>query len=337
MKIRTLNVAASLLAAGLVTSAHAQSVQVYGIIGAYIGSVKRSGDAAAIRQLGGGGLNTSFLGFRGEEDLGGGTKALFVLESFFRPDTGEQGRNATDPFWSRNAWVGIEGRIGRLSFGRHTNPTYGVMSQLSPFGTSVMFSPLVLHTFVAAYGSNIVGDTVWNNTVQYATPEHGGFRAVALYGLGEVADKSGIANTGLHATYKREGLFVAVSAQRVRVTATGPLAAEQKSWMAGATYDFGLLKAHLNTIHTDVDRGRTSRLYDAGLTIPLTGVSAILLEAARTHSEAPGVANGRRTTGSAGYDYRLSKRTDVYAIYSRDKRRDAAGAGTMASGLRHLF
>jgi len=332
-----MTIAASALAAGFLTPVHAQSVQVYGIVGAYIGSIKRSGDAAAVRQLNGGGLNTSYLGFRGEEALGDGTKAVFALESFFRPDTGEQGRNASDPFWSRNAWVGIEGRIGRLSFGRHTNPTYAVMSQLSPFGTSVMFSPLVLHSFVTAYGSNIVGDTVWNNTVMASTSATGDFRATALYGLGEAAGKPGVANLGLHATWKHERLLLALSAQRVRVAGTAPLPVGQKAWLAGAVYDFGVLKLHANAAHTSIDAGRRSRLYDGGLTIPVSVTGAVLLEAARTRAEAPGLPDTRRTTASAGYDYRLSRRSDVYLIYSNDRRSGAASAGTTALGLRHLF
>ena len=126
--------------------ANAQSVEVYGLVGMYAGTVKRSGDAAPVQQLGGGGLTTSFIGFRGKEELADHLKAIYSLESFFRSDTGDQGRNATDPLFSRNAWVGIEGKFGRLSFGRQTNPTYGVMSRLSPFGSSVVFSPLALQS-----------------------------------------------------------------------------------------------------------------------------------------------------------------------------------------------
>jgi predicted porin len=340
MKIRRTRIAAGLLTglgSLLAMNAHAQSVEIYGLIGAYVGSFKRSGDPASVRQLGGGGLNTSFLGFRGKEDLGGGMNAIFALESFFRPDTGEQGRNATDPFFSRNAWVGFEGNAGRLTFGRQTNPTYAAMSQLSPFGNSVVFSPLTLQSFVATYGSNIVGDTVWNNVIQYQSPTMGGFRGSLLYGLGEVAGHPGVANMGLHGTFVSGKFLAALSAQRVRVNISTPLPTQQDAWLAGATYDFGVVRIYGNAEHTSIEGNRKNRLFDAGLSIPVSATGSVLLEAAQSRIEMPRTADVRRLTASIGYDYRLSKRTDVYAVYSNDKRSDAGSAGSAALGLRHTF
>jgi predicted porin len=326
-----------LLAAMAAAEASAQSVQVYGLVGAYVGSVKHSGDSAAVQQLGGGGLTTSFLGFRGEEDLGGGLKTVFALESFLRPDTGEQGRNATDPFFSRNAYVGFEGSFGRLTLGRQTNPTYAVMSQLSPFGNSVVFAPLALQSFVAAYGSNILGDTVWNNVIEYVSPTVSGFRGAMLYGLGEVAGHTGVANLGVHGTYSNGKFLAAVSLQRLRVNGTTPVAAQQNVWLTGAAYDFGPVKVFGSAEHTSIDRGGSTRLFDAGISIPVSGADAIMLETAQSRIEAPGAADYRRTTASLGYDHRLSKRTDVYAIYSNDKKSTASNAGTVAFGVRHTF
>jgi hypothetical protein len=58
MKIRRTSIAAGLLTglgSLLSMNAHAQSVEMYGLIGTYVGSFKRSGDPASVRQLGGGG------------------------------------------------------------------------------------------------------------------------------------------------------------------------------------------------------------------------------------------------------------------------------------------
>lgn len=317
--------------------AQAQSVEVYGLIGAYVGSMKRSGDAVSVRAINNGGLQTSYLGFRGKEDLGSGTKVIFALESFFRADTGEQGRNAADPLFSRNAWVGVEGGLGRLTLGRQTNPTYVTTGQLSPFGISVVFSPLVLQTFVAAYGSNIVGDTVWNNSIQYGTPEIGGFKGSVLYGLGEVGGREGLANLGMHASFRKEKFFAALSLQRVSVNVGTPLAVQQEAAVAGATYDFAKVKLYGSTSHTRFDGGRKNQLYDAGLSVPLSANTALMLEAARTRSKLPGSSVTHRTTASLGYDYRLSRRSDIYLIYSYDKRSNAGSAGTTALAIRHLF
>jgi len=315
----------------------AETVDIYGVIGIHAGSIKRSGESASSRVINGGGLQTSFLGFKGQEDLGGGLKALFALESFFRPDTGESGRNATDPFFSRNAWVGIEGDFGRLSLGRQTNPTYGVMSQLSPFGASVVFSPLTVQSFVVPYGRNILGDSVWDNVLKYATPNLQGFQGSLLYGRGEVAGKSGYANTGAHATYRSGKFMGALSVQRVRVNGTTVLAEPQRAWLAGATYDFGPLKLHGNTVRTRIDGGSSTRLHDLGLSVPVSAPGKLLLETARSRIDAPNVPDVRRTTTSFGYDHRLSKRTDVYAIYSHDRKTGQSSANSFAVGIRHMF
>lgn len=333
----TLAVAGMLAALAGGEAAAQQSVQIYGLVGAYVGSVKRSGEAQGLTQINGGGLTTSFLGFKGAEDLGGNTKLIWALESFFRPDTGQQGRSASDPLWSRNAWVGVEGGFGRLTLGRQTNPMYAAMSQLSPFGSSVVFSPLALQTFVAAYGSNVLGDTVWDNVVQYATPTIGGLRAIANYGVGEFAGREGVANLGLHATYSSGKLFAAVSAQRLRVSTGVALPNEQKAYLAGAAYDFGPLKLYGNAEYANIDSGNASRLFDLGLSVPIGASGAVMLEAARSRLYVPAKPNASRRTMSLGYDHRLSKRTDVYAIYVGDKKSNAGFAGTTALGIRHVF
>lgn len=330
--------AVAALAGAVAIDAHAQSsVEVYGLVGAYVGKMQRSGDAAAVQQINGGGLTTSFIGFRGKEDLGGDLKVIYALESFFRPDTGEQGRSAADPLFSRNAWVGLEGSWGRLTLGRQTNPAYLVMTQLSPFGASVVFSPLVLQTFVASYGSNVLGDTVWNNVIQYTTPAVNGFRATAQYGLGEVAGRPGVANLGLHSTYTNGAFVASLSAQRLRVNVSTPLTTEQNAVLGGASYDFGPFRLYANGSRTSIDRGRSTRTGDVGVSVPVSAAGSLLAETARSRIETPGVAEARRTTSSFGYSYRLSKRTDVYAIYSRDKRSGATAAASQALGLRHAF
>lgn len=328
---------AGVVASICAVSAQAQSVEMYGLVGVYAGSIKRSGDAASVQQVGGGGLTTSYLGFRGREDLGGGATAIYAVESFFRPDTGEQGRSAADPLFSRNAWVGVEGALGRLTMGRQTNPAYAVMAQLSPFGSSVVFSPLALQSFVAAYGGNILGDSVWNNVVQYSAPAPAWLRTTVSYGLGEAAGRPGVANLGLHGVATHGKLLAAVSAQRLRMNGATLLAVEQKMLMAGATYDFGPVKVYGNTVYTGIERDRHTRTWDAGLSVPAWGSGAWLAEVAQTRSGLLAKAAQYRTTASFGYDYRLSRRTDVYAVYSRDKRSNAPSAGSQAVGLRHLF
>jgi predicted porin len=325
------------VSAGSATAQNAGSAaQFTGLIGLYFDRLERSDMAAPLTQVGHGGLTTSYWGVRGREDLGGGTSVIFALESFFQPDTGAMGRNAADPLFSRNAYVGFASRIGTLTIGRQTNPTYAAMGLLSPFGSSVVFSPLVLQTFVAPYGGTIIGDTVWNNAIQYQTPVIGGVTATVIHGLGERAGESGFNNTGLHVRYVRGPLAVAVSAQRNRTAAIAP-STGQKAYLAGATYDFTVVKVFASAAKTDADvTAVTARTYDAGLAIPVAS-GAIWLEAARTRRATPAIGEIVRKTASVAYDYPLSKRSDVYAVYSRDALTNHRAGHTYGVGVRHLF
>lgn len=333
------------LGAGLITASAAigafaqetSQVQVYGLIGAYVAKSERSGGPKEVTQLGHGGLTTSYLGVRGTEDLGAGYKALFALESFFQTDTGAMGRNATDPLFSRNAYVGFEGGIGKVTFGRQTNPTYSNMGTVSPFGTSTVFSPLVLQSFVATYNGALIGDTVWNNTIQYASPRVGGLAGSVIYGLGEVAGSSGNGNLGVHANYVNGPFSAVFSTQRFRFPVTAPTT-QQKGHLLGATYDFKVVKVYGSFLKTEAS-GVTNdtKTYDLGVKIPVTPSGAVLAEWAQTKRTRTAVPENKRNTASIGYDYFLSKRTDVYAIYSYDKQTAFESADTIGFGIRHTF
>jgi predicted porin len=330
---------AGLIIAGASFSAFAQEaqVQLFGLVGTYVARTERSGGPQPVTQLAHGGMTTSFWGVRGTENLGAGYKAFFSLESFFQTDTGAQGRNAADPLFSRNAYIGIEGGFGKVALGRQTNPTYANMGMLSPFGSSVVFSPLVLHSFVGSYNGALIGDTVWNNAIHYTSPRVGGLAGSVIYGLGEVAGSNGTANLGLHANYVNGGFSAAFSAQRFRIPVTAPLT-EQKGYLLGAAYDFKTVKVYSSLAKTDAS-GVTNdtRTYDVGVKVPVTQSGAVLAEWANTKRTRTGVPENKRNTASVGYDHFLSKRTDVYAIYSYDKQTGFDSGNSMALGIRHMF
>jgi predicted porin len=329
----------TLLAAAAVPEVHAQTtVEVYGLIGAYIGSVKRSDNVARTTIEGNGGLTTPYLGFRGTEDLGGGMAAVFQLENFFQVDTGGAGRTAADPaFASRSSWVGLKGSLGQLTFGRHTSQFYLAMQAVNPFQSSVNFSPLVVQSFVTTFGGTLSGDTVWSNAVQYATPEVAGFSGAVLHSMGEVAGDSGASNTSVSVRYANGPLVATGIAQRVGVVSVAPSTA-QKAYMAGLSYDLGFVKLYGSAQYSDRNvTGVKSHTYQIGASVPVTAVSRILASWARTGNDGAVIPDSTRNTAAIGYDYSLSKRTDLYAIYMMD-RLTANGVGnTYATGLRHTF
>lgn len=113
---------AAMAAALTVGAAQAQSnVAMYGIIDAAVETYTNAdtaGNSMTRMPSLGGGMFPSRLGFRGTEDLGDGLKAIFQLENGFAPDTGTQGQNR---LFGRQAWVGLQGKWGQLTFGRNYN------------------------------------------------------------------------------------------------------------------------------------------------------------------------------------------------------------------------
>ena len=58
---------------------------------------------------------------------------------------------------------------------------------------------------------------------------------------------------------------------------------------------------------------------------------------AQTKIEKPTTSDIKRNTAAIGYDYFLSKRTDVYAIYLYDKLTSYSVGNSYALGIRHTF
>ena len=325
-------------------TAHAQSlsggsssIELYGLIGMYIDQSKVSTTPHGTIQAGGGGLTTSYWGLRGREDLGGGTAAIFVLESFFRPNTGQMGRNATDGLFSRNAYVGFSTPYGTLKLGEQTTQTYTNQILLNPFGASVVFSPLVVQSYTAAYNNTVIGDTVWDNVIGYYSPSFHGLTGAVQYGVSSVTGSQGRDNLGLHLNYENGPVQVALSAQRVRAALTAP-GAEQYLYLAGATYNANFAKFYGAMQTTNTTTAQVgSHTYQAGLSIPVTAVSVILAEWALTRQRAPHNNDTVHNTGSVAYDYNLSKRTDVYTAYSYDKISSKPSGSTYGVGMRHTF
>jgi predicted porin len=327
------------LAACIAGEAAAQSnVDVYGVIGLYAGTTKRSGAADSTLEMGPGGLTTSFYGFRGQEDLGGGLKAIFQMENYFRPDTGASGRRNSDPTaFSKVALVGLNGNFGQLTFGRHITAYKAVVNVLSPYGASSVYSPLILHTYGSSYNNTVIGDTIWSNAIQYKSKTMNGFTGAVMYALGEREGRNEVHNLGLSAQYQQGPLAVLAAAQRVRVDAVAP-STGQYAYLGGLSYELGFAKLFASAQTTDAKvTDVKSRTYQLGTSVPTSAAGKVLLSWARTKNEVPRRADTSRNTAALGYDYALSKRTDLYTIYLYDKLSDRGSGNGFTVGVRHAF
>jgi predicted porin len=121
----------------------------------------------------------SMFGIRGTEDLGGGLKAFFQLETAFKPD-----QNDTT-FAARNSGVGLQGGWGSLLLGRWDTPFKVTTIAVDPYGD------LTLGGITAALsGSGVAGtqagfDRRDQNVVQYWSPTWAGLAVRLSYSANE--------------------------------------------------------------------------------------------------------------------------------------------------------
>jgi predicted porin len=323
----------------LARGACAQSaVQVYGVLDVWAGRSETSAGGPAATVVGNGGMQTSFWGLGGSEDLGG-MKAIYAIEGYLQVDTGAAGRTPTDAMFARNAFVGLQGAAGEIRLGRILNPLFVATAQANPFGGSIRLAPLLAQIWSVPMGRAVAGDTSWDNVVAYTTPSMGGAKATVMAGLGETRAGTSTNNLNATLTYGAGPVAATVSVQRVRV---GPGLAqigrsEQKTYFAGGSYDLGGMKLYASWGKADGSApDLAAKTWQAGAALP-AGRGNVLASWARTTTDSPGMPAGRRDTGAVGYDWLLSRRTDLYAVAQADRLAGADRARTYAFGVRHRF
>ncbi|MBP0627688.1 MULTISPECIES: porin [unclassified Cupriavidus] len=168
MKIRTLAAAAALACSA---GALAQStVTLYGVVDTnleyvnHVGAVPvasnqfNRGPANDVYRMNSGGISGSRWGMRGTEDLGGGLKGLFVLESGFNLDTGTM--QQSNRLFGRQAFVGLQkDGLGQISLGRQYTSMFEALANFSPTAYATQYEPVVLQS-----GPNFRAD----NTIKYS-------------------------------------------------------------------------------------------------------------------------------------------------------------------------
>lgn len=288
------------------TAAAQSSVSLYGVIDLGLRAVKNGG--ASVKSLSSNGNNTSRLGVRGVEDLGGGLTAGFQLESGLSPDTGAQS-DATR-FWNRRSTVSLLGSFGELRLGRDYSVTYLGYEDYD------VWSDIGLSS-VAKFDSSLgtVRDTGVraDNQIVYFTPAAGGFygRFAIAPGEGSAGKKYSAGRAG----YAAGPLDVSLSYGQTTVV---PVAGDDKfkTFDLGASYDFGPAK-----ISGYVTRSKAAGLkvanYYLGGQVPL---GQGFVRASYLNSNLSGITAAAVDTGgndasqiAVGYLYNLSRRTAVYS------------------------
>ncbi|MBV8037324.1 porin [Roseateles sp.] len=323
------------------------SVTLFGVLDADMKYVK-TGDLKQ-KKLDSSGLNTSRFGVRGTEDLGGGLKAGFWLESEVAVDTGVAGNGGA--FWGRRATVSLAGDFGEVRLGRNKTVSRLHLEDFDPFTFTGLGSVGAIYSNLGSGNGTSYGRA--DNLASYSLPNGlGGF-----YGGVDVSAGEGVGtNKGqsVRLGYKDGPLHVSGTYASTSNAADN---SNFKLASVGGAYDFGVARPSLSYTESKF-LSRKQRIVTAAVTVPVgQGQFVASYTDAKANDSAKTAVAGYTPIGDAkllalGYAYNLSKRTALYTTFSQIDNKGAAKflvAGAPAAtaggqkstgydvGIRHSF
>ncbi len=327
MKNKLLALTALSLFAG---ATFAQNVTVYGVLDTGIMTQSKNAASATTRTNDGsktamlsGGIHPSIWGLTGTEDLGGGLKANFNLQSHITVPTGDS-NVASQGIFTRSANVGLAGSFGSLTLGRVYDPAFLSFGLTDPAGFRESFSgssaiqAATNASRVGLGGSTYLFDSagVFNsNAVVYSYAANGlGFNAMYSFG-GVAGDTSANEVMSLSMTYKGPILFSATygTAKNASGQKTGNV------YSTGVGYPMGDLTLKANYMNGKADdNSHENETWTVGGDYKVSANG--LIRAAYFRSEDKKISNSESDNFVLGYEHSLSKRTTLYAQTAYTKR-----------------
>ena len=308
--------------------------------------------------------NQSRIGLKGSEDMGSGTSAIWQIESLIAMDGNTGAAGGTSTLATRNSFLGLSGASwGTALLGRHDTPYKIATRGLDVFADSIADNRSLM-------GGAGLHDARVTDAVAYISPAMSGFTAAVAYVAGaETAtlstDKKGSAwslaglyNAGpVNASLSYQvvdmgsALTSAGQALFVTVPSTAATTYKAKAWKLGGGYkmdageinlayeklsdNFGAAGGCVGAVGT-ADCGGHADWYLSGK-INVSSSDAVKLAYTKANNiNGGGVAANQTNTGakqiSLGYDHSMSKRTTVYALYTKLNNDSAATYGLGIAG-----
>ena len=273
----------------------------------------------------------SRLGVRGTEDLGGGLKAFFQLETAFRPDS----NNTT--FAARNSGVGLQGGWGSVMIGRWDTPFKLATTAVDPYGD------VTIGGIKGALNDQSQFDRRDQNVIQYWSPTWSG---VAVRLQGQANESKGAAGTadpkdyGASVTYTGGPLYLFYAWEQHRdqgvaaATASGLgvsaaiAGSKETAHAVGGTFAFGPVKLGVVAERIKKSNKTDQKPWMANIVYTM-GNNQFSFQ----HEELEGGANSNAAqpdcdVNAIGWQYNFSKRTFTLAQYVRIKNNAAANCGS---------
>jgi len=285
------------------------------------------------------GQKTSFLGFKGAEDLGNGLKAGFDMQYRLNPDQG----NFDGTGSRRDVFVYLNGGFGTVALGRLTHFQDSLLTSVDPFGAS----NLTGYGGSWTQGANLVGllaneatassvgdggrTTRLDNVIAYISPNFSGLTVKAAFTKDGIGNESKGNEANLSATslpdaqvwaispvYQNGPLTVGANYHEVELQSAqvGVDGIEEKVWDLAAAYDFGMVKlsaAYGQDKLTAAGENLKVKQWFVGASAPVGAAGKVALVYGQ--NEIDNESNSDTTRWALGYTHNLSKRTSVYAEY----------------------
>lgn len=336
----------------------ADGVELYGLLSAGVVHLRDAASMTApanVTSLAEQAHNSNRWGLRGSEDLGGGLKVKFNLESSLSVRTGTAGRDATyvnptgNPLFDREANVSLEStQWGRLKLGRGKNFLYEAVDEFDARSNWNFAGLKPVARYAGFYGGSNVSR--FDNMLRYSSPTLGGWTFDAAYSFGgNPGDAARQSHWVAGVSYESGPVALAYVHGELRlsctvlncVTAQGGANVTERIDVLAAKYkrnDWSLHAGYARTRNpqqnatnfnasaTRVD-GRTSAdTFFLGARYKLA--PAVALNAAFydvRDKVTPGGVDSLRMA-AVGLVYSFSKRTEMFVDYAKVFRKDAAVA-----------
>jgi len=295
-------------------------------------------NVGTLKAVSSGGAAGSRWGLRGSEDLGDGWSANFIFEQGFSlsdnsvPQGNITGATPTtntsstgSRLFSRISTVGLTSPYGSFRVGRDYKPTFLTYALAEPFGAG----------YVATAGNIAIRNVArYDNAIYYDSPRIYGLQLTGVRAFGESTTNTSPGTPtlagdkyGLGAMYAIGAFTAAYGYSNEKGVTTSPLLANSVNKNvfndAAVTYDFGFVKLSAVLWKVQDELGFKMRNYHLGASVPFgawtfmggfgriddLGSSLPATPSAKTHY------NAKFFGGAAVYS--LSKRTNLYASYSR--------------------
>ncbi|MCH8179406.1 MAG: porin [Proteobacteria bacterium] len=306
------------------SAAFAQSsVTLYGVVDASFESIKSD---KTYTRVSSDNLATSRIGFKGTEDLGGGLKANFRLESNVKVDTGANGNSR---FFDRAAWVGVSSAdAGELRIGRQDSLIGGLVD--------ATIGALGYDESVTAQTLSGVAYRRLDNALTYSAPAFvPGLSLSAQYSTAANPSGGPATNAEANAGSKQGRAFgflanyvqgpIGAGLAYISANATADGKTDQTGLYVYGSYDFGLAKL---TAYTEQDKQDGAfdkrKVYGAKVAVPVVtnfvvtaGYAAVKGANATSYNfNAANTAKDSAKVATLKAAYSLSKRTTVYGLFT---------------------